>query len=133
MPTLAQRPCIPCRGGVEPLTREQCARYLAEVSDWELDATARCIKRRFQFRDYRIALAFANAVSALAEEIWHHPELALGWGFCDVSLTTRKIGGLHESDFVMAARIDKSDSCNPPIFRVVNETSQKPHPNASSG
>jgi 4a-hydroxytetrahydrobiopterin dehydratase len=106
MPTLAQRPCIPCRGGVDPLTREQCAPYLAEVSDWELDATARCIKRRFQFRDYRTALAFANAVSALAEEIWHHPELALGWGFCDVWLTTRKIGGLHESDFVMAARID---------------------------
>jgi 4a-hydroxytetrahydrobiopterin dehydratase len=106
MPTLAQRPCIPCRGGVEPLTREQYARYLAEVSDWELDATARSIRRRFQFRDYRTALAFANAVSVLAEEVWHHPELALGWGFCDVSLTTRKIGGLHESDFVMAARID---------------------------
>src|SRR6516164_4757703 len=80
MPTLAQRPCIPCRGGVEPLTREQCARYLAEVSDWQLDATAHCIKRRFQFRDYRTALAFANAVSVLAEEVWHHPELALGWG-----------------------------------------------------
>jgi 4a-hydroxytetrahydrobiopterin dehydratase len=60
----------------------------------------------FQFRDYRTALAFVNAVSALAEETWHHPELTLGWGFCDVSLTTRKISGLHESDFVMAARID---------------------------
>src|SRR5215469_4487883 len=106
MPTLAQRPCIPCRGGVEPLTREQCTPYLAEVSDWELDATARRIRRRFEFRDYRTALAFANAVSALAEDIWHHPELALGWGFCVISLTTRKIGGLHESDFVMAARID---------------------------
>lgn len=103
---LAQRPCVPCRGGVEPLTREQCAPYLIEVSEWELDSTARCITRRFQFRDYRTALAFANAVSTLAEEIWHHPELTLGWGFCQVSLTTRKIGGLHESDFVMAARID---------------------------
>ena len=106
MSELAQRPCNPCRGGVEPLTPEQCAPYLTEVSDWELDATARRITRRFQFHDYRTALAFANAVSALAEEIWHHPELTLGWGFCDVTLTTRKIGGLHESDFVMAARID---------------------------
>jgi 4a-hydroxytetrahydrobiopterin dehydratase len=106
MPTLAQRPCIPCRGGVEPLTREQCAAYLIEVSAWELDAAARRVTKRFQFRDYRTALAFANAVSALAEEIWHHPELTLGWGFCEISLTTRKIGGLHESDFVMAARID---------------------------
>ena len=74
MSELAQRPCNPCRGGVEPLTREQCAPYLTEVSDWELDATACRITRRFQFHDYRAALAFANAVSALAEEIWHHPE-----------------------------------------------------------
>ncbi len=97
MVALAQRPCNPCRGGVEPLTREQCAPYLTEVPDWELDATARRITRRFLVRDYR---------TALAEETWHHPELTLGWGFCEVSLTTRKIGGLHESDFVMAARID---------------------------
>lgn len=106
MTALAQRPCIPCRGGVEPLTREQCAAYLIEVSAWELDAVARRITKRFQFPDYRTALAFVNAVSALAEAIWHHPELTLGWGFCEISLTTRKIGGLHESDFVMAARID---------------------------
>src|SRR5204862_7314266 len=100
MPKLAQRPCIPCRGGVEPLTREQCALYLAEVSEWELDATARCIKRRFQFRDYRSALAFANAVSTLAEEIWHQPELGLGWGCCEVSWTTRNIGRLDDSNLV---------------------------------
>ena len=106
MPALAQRPCIPCRGGVEPLRQEQCAAYLIEVSAWELDAAARHIRRRFKFRDYRTALAFANAVSALAEEVWHHPELTLGCGFCEIALTTRKIGGLHESDFVMAARID---------------------------
>jgi 4a-hydroxytetrahydrobiopterin dehydratase len=103
---LAQRPCKPCRGGLEPLTREQCAPYFADVPDWVLDATARRISRRFLFPDYRTALAFANAVSTLAEEVWHHPELVLGWGFCEVGLTTRKIGGLHESDFVMAARID---------------------------
>ena len=90
MSELAQRPCNPCRGGVEPLTREQCAPYLTEVSDWELDATARRITRRFQFHDYRTALAFANTVSTLQKK----------------SGTTRKIGGLHESDFVMAARID---------------------------
>ena len=106
MVALAERPCVPCRGGVEPLTREQCAPHLAEVPDWELRNDARTLARRFRFTDYRTALAFANAVSALAEETWHHPELALGWGFCEVLLTTRKIRGLHESDFVMAARID---------------------------
>jgi len=106
MVALAQRPCKPCRGGVDSLRREECAAYLVEVPDWQLDATGRRISRRFLFPDYRSALAFANAVSVMAEETWHHPELRLGWGFCEVSLMTRKIGGLHESDFVMAARID---------------------------
>jgi 4a-hydroxytetrahydrobiopterin dehydratase len=103
---LADRRCVPCGGGVNPLTPEECAVYLGELPDWKLGATAQTIARRFRFPDYRSALAFANAVSALAEENWHHPELVLGWGFCEVRLTTRKIGGLHESDFVMAARID---------------------------
>ena len=106
MVALAERPCTPCRGGVSPLTPNECASYLAEVPDWELRNEARIVARRFRFPDYRTALAFTNAVSALAEETWHHPELVLGWGYCEVSLTTRKIGGLHESDFVMAARID---------------------------
>ena len=105
MVALAERPCTPCRGGVYPLTPSECASYLAEVPDWEL-REGRIVARRFRFPDYRTALAFTNAVSALAEETWHHPELVLGWSFCEVSLTTRKIGGLHESDFVMAARID---------------------------
>jgi len=87
---------------VSPLTPSERKSYLVEVPDWEL----RTVARRFRFPDYRAAPAFANAVSALAEETWHHPELVLSWGYCEVSLTTRKIGGLRESDFVMAARID---------------------------
>ena len=106
MVALAERSCAPCRGGVNPLTPSECAGYLVEVSDWELRDQGRTLARRFRFPDYRAALAFANALSVLAEETWHHPELVLGWGFCEVSLTTRKIGGLHEFDFVMAARID---------------------------
>jgi len=61
-------------------SRANNAQYLTEVSDWKLDATARCIKRRFQFRAYRTALAFANAVSALAKEIRHHPDARVGMG-----------------------------------------------------
>ena len=93
MVALAERPCRPCRGGVSPLTPNECASYLAEVPDWELRNKGRTVARRFRFPDYRTALAFANAVSTLAEETWHQPELVLGWGFCEVSLTTRKIGG----------------------------------------
>src|SRR5215467_9462568 len=87
---LAERSCTPCRGGVSPLTPSECAGYLAQLANWELRDEARRVARRFRFPDYRAALAFANAVSVLAEESWHHPELALGWGFCEVSLTTQQ-------------------------------------------
>ena len=80
MVALAERPCTPCRGGVSPLTPGECASYLAEVPDWELRNEGRILTRRFRFPDYRTALAFTNAVSALAEETWHHPELVLGLG-----------------------------------------------------
>src|SRR6476469_4564095 len=75
MVALAERSCTPCRAGVRPLTPSECATYLVEVPDWELRDEARTVTRRFRFPDYRTALAFANAVSALAEESWHHPEL----------------------------------------------------------
>jgi pterin-4a-carbinolamine dehydratase len=65
-----------------------------------------CIARRFLVGDYRTALTVADAVSVLAEEIWHHREPALERGYCKGSSTIRMIGGLHESDFVMATRID---------------------------
>ena len=91
MPTaLADKTCTPCRGGVSPLTPAECACYLVEVPDWQLHNDGRTVARRFSFPDYRTALAFANAVSAPAEETWHHPELVLGWGFCEVSLTDTK-------------------------------------------
>src|SRR5262249_1541457 len=89
MVALAGRPCVPCRGGVEPLTPDECARYLTELPDWELRKDGRYLARRFRFPDYRTALALANAVSALAEETWHRPELAVGLGFCQLSFPTR--------------------------------------------
>jgi 4a-hydroxytetrahydrobiopterin dehydratase len=107
----------PVGAGVRPSPSE-CASFLAEVPDWELRDEARIVARRFRFPDYRIALAFANAVSMLAEENWHHPELLLGWGFCEVSLTTRKIGGLHEFDFVIMQAFPRRCSCRGDYARV---------------
>ena len=104
---LTDRKCKPCRGGVAPLTRVECSTYLTELTEWKLDGEGKCISRRYRFGEYRSALAFAIIVSDLAEETWHHPQLTLSWGFCEVSLTTRKIDGLHEFDFVMAAQIDE--------------------------
>jgi pterin-4a-carbinolamine dehydratase len=69
-----------------------------------------------------------------AEETWHHPELTLGWGFCEVCLTTRKIGGLHEFDFVMAARIDMlaaDEACIAAAVANIVEPARRPRASAS--
>ena len=77
MVALAERSCTPCRGGVSPLTPRECASYLAEVPDWELRDEGRTVARRFRFPDYRTALAFANAVSVLAEETFSDEKAAI--------------------------------------------------------
>ena len=50
------------------------------------------------------ALAFTNAIGALAEAAGHHPALTTEWGRVTVGWWTHAIGGLHRNDFVMAAK-----------------------------
>ena len=104
--TLADRRCVPCKGGIPPMPRPQAERYLAETPLWRLDEAATRIRRRFAFKDFAAALAFADRVGALAEEEGHHPDIAFGWGYAEIVFYTHKIKGLHENDFVMAAKID---------------------------
>ena len=104
---LAEKVCTPCRGGVPPLTAEEAARDLAQVPGWELLDDARLIRRTFRLKNFREALAFVQSVGELAEAEGHHPEICFGWGYATVSLRTKKIKGLHENDFIMAAKIDR--------------------------
>lgn len=104
---LADKICTPCRGGVPPLTREEAQHYLDRVPGWELPDDARLIRRTCRFANFREALAFARDVGELAEAEGHHPDVCFGWGYVAVSLRARKIKGLHENDFIMAAKIDR--------------------------
>lgn len=103
---LAQKVCTPCRGGIPPLAAEEAARYLAQVPDWTLLDDARRIERTYRFGNFREALAFVDQVGTLAEAEGHHPDVCFGWGYATVSLQTKEIKGLHENDFIMAAKID---------------------------
>jgi 4a-hydroxytetrahydrobiopterin dehydratase len=104
---LVEKVCTPCRGGVPPLTREEAERYLGLVRGWELLDDARLIRRAYRFGNFRQALAFVRDVGELAEAEGHHPDVCFGWGYAAVSLRTKKIGGLHENDFIMAAKVDR--------------------------
>lgn len=107
MTALAQKSCTPCRGGVPPLEPEAARRLLADLPGWELAEDAAKIRRGYRFKDFREALAFVGHVGALAEAEGHHPDISFGWGYATVSLQTKKIKGLHENDFILAAKIDQ--------------------------
>ena len=104
---LAGKTCTPCRGGVPPLAREQAQRYLAEAPGWTLGEDATRIERRFRFKNFAEAQAFAVRIGEIAEAEGHHPDICYGWGYCRVELQTHKIKGLHENDFIMAAKINR--------------------------
>ena len=90
-----------------PLHKSYRGIALGQVQGWQLLDEARRIERNYRFKNFREALAFARSVGELAEAEGHHPDICFGWGYGRVSLQTKKIKGLHENDFVMAAKIDR--------------------------
>ena len=105
--TLAQKICTPCRGGIPPLTPEEVAQYATQLQDWAVKDESRRIERTYRFGNFREALAFVDQIGALAEAQGHHPDVCFGWGYATISLQTKKIKGLHENDFIFAAKADQ--------------------------
>ena len=103
---LADRTCVPCRGGVPALKGDALKPLKAEVPDWEV-VQEHHLHRTFRFPDFKEALGFVNRAGAIAEEQGHHPDILLAWGKAEVTIYTHKIDGLTESDFVLAAKIDR--------------------------
>ena len=102
---LSNRQCIPCRGGVPALASDHCQRLLAELDDWEILEGR--LSKSYKFKDFRGALDRAILIGALADKVDHHPDLHISWGMLKVEIYTHTINGLSESDFVLAAKIDK--------------------------
>jgi len=102
---LAQKQCVPCKGGVPPLPAEKVQELLRQVKGWET-ANNHHILKEYKFPDFVQALAAVNRIGALAEEQGHHPDLYLAWGKVRVEIWTHAIDGLTESDFILAAKIE---------------------------
>ncbi len=103
---LASKDCVPCRGGVPPLSGEELQEYARKVPGWEV-VNGHHLHRAFSFPDFKGALAFVNRVGDVAEQQGHHPDILLGWGKAEITIWTHKIDGLTESDFILAAKISK--------------------------
>lgn len=99
--------CAPCRGGVPPFTHEEVASYLADLGSGWATVDDHHLEKEYRFKNFREALSFTNRVGELAEELGHHPDIFLAWGTVRLTVWTHKIDGLHEADFVFAAKADR--------------------------
>lgn len=106
MAELASKTCVPCKGGVPPLAGKELENLAKEVPQWKV-VNGHHITREFKFPDFKQALAFVNKVGDIAEGQGHHPDIFLTWGKAKVTTWTHKIDGLTESDFILAAKIDR--------------------------
>lgn len=103
---LVHKKCVPCEGGVDPLSQSEVANYLAAVAGWSLEEGK--LVREFIAKDFQMALDFINKVGALAEEEGHHPDIYLhGWNKVKFILYTHAINGLHLNDFILASKINE--------------------------
>jgi 4a-hydroxytetrahydrobiopterin dehydratase len=109
MTALADKTCVPCRGRVPPLRGDELAamhHQLPEHAHWNV-IDQHHIVRAYKFPDFKSALDFVNRIGAVAEEQGHHPDIFLAWGKVEVKIWTHKVDGLTESDFILAAKIDR--------------------------
>lgn len=108
MTQLHEMKCIPCRGGDPALGAADIVALLPQLPDWEpvMQENLLRLQRVFKFKNYAEAVEFTNKIAALAEEEDHHPLIVLEWGRVTVQWWTHVVKGLHQNDFIMAAKTD---------------------------
>lgn len=104
---LYERKCLACAGATVPLLDSDCMKFLVELGgNWKI-VEKKMLEKSYRFHNFREALAFVDRIGTLAELEGHHPDIFLSWGLVKINLWTHKIGGLSESDFIMAAKYDR--------------------------
>ena len=106
MADLLKQRCLPCEGGVKPLSETEAQKLLAQVQDWQLNKNAAEIQRNFKFKNFYETMAFVNAVAWIANQENHHPDLEVGYNYCRLKYSTHAIKGLSENDFICAAKVN---------------------------
>jgi 4a-hydroxytetrahydrobiopterin dehydratase len=106
---LTQMKCVPCNGGVPPLSEIEVRELLPLVSGWEVVDREGIpqLERIFTCKDFGVALAFTNQIGAIAEEADHHPAILTEYGKVTVTWWTHAINALHRNDFILAARTNE--------------------------
>jgi 4a-hydroxytetrahydrobiopterin dehydratase len=111
--TLINKKCVPCHGGVSALSADEANKMMTRLlshgagnDGWQIIEGGKALKREFKFADFYRAMSFVNAVAHVANAEDHHPDIECGWGYVRIRYQTHAINGLHENDFICAAKID---------------------------
>ena len=110
MSDLSEKKCVPCEGGIPSFDLNEIHKYLKKVDGWDVKSEnneSYFLTKEFKFNNFSESQSFINKVGNLAEKEGHHPDIWFGWGYAKIKIFTHAINGLHESDFVLAAKIDK--------------------------
>ncbi len=112
MDDLSKKKCVACEGNIPPFDKTEIHKYLKKVDGWDVksnDDNSFYLIKDFKFKNFKESQKFVNKVGDISEEENHHPDILFGWGYCKVKIFTHAIKGLAESDFILAAKIDKID------------------------
>jgi 4a-hydroxytetrahydrobiopterin dehydratase len=110
MDELYKKKCVECDGSVPAFDLSEIHKYLKKIDGWNVQNNEKksyYLMKEFKFKNFTESQNFVNKVGNLAESEGHHPDIYFGWGYCKVKIFTHAIEGLAESDFILAAKIDK--------------------------
>ncbi len=110
MTDLYKKSCIPCQGGVIPFDISEIHKYLKKINGWYVKKNkdeVYFLEKSFKFKNFSESQKFVYNLGNIAEAEEHHPDVMFGWGYAKIKIFTHKIKGLVESDFILAAKIDK--------------------------
>ena len=103
---LHEKSCIPCKGNLPKMSYEQAELLLKDLDGWSLIENGCWLTKTITCKDFKSALSIVNNIGEIAEKEQHHPDIELTWGCVIIRIQTHAIGGLHENDFILAAKID---------------------------
>ena len=86
------------------LSDEEITEKLSGLEGWEREGDS--ITKAFDRGDFVGSVKFVDSLVAPAEEMNHHPDLAISWSEVKVTLSTHSEGGLTANDFALAEKIE---------------------------
>jgi 4a-hydroxytetrahydrobiopterin dehydratase len=110
MSELYKKKCISCDGSIPAFDIDEIHKYLKKIDGWDVKKNEKqsyFLAKEFIFKNFLDSQNFVNKVGNIAEQESHHPDISFGWGYCKIKIFTHAIKGLAESDFILAAKIDR--------------------------